>query len=113
MAIYKEESIMSDRMTSIPFGKLMNWVAGRERNNRHGFLRGAPSLSSRLPKAVLTIFGPTFGNALGPAAGPNSQLAQNIAAAYFAGARFFELKTVQIMDGAELQPVSQALYQSR
>ena len=38
----------------------------------------------------------------GPAAGPNSQLAQNIIAAYFAGARFFEVKTVQKMDGAEL-----------
>ena len=37
-----------------------------------------------------------------PAAGPNSQLAQNIIAAYFAGARFFEVKTVQKMDGAEL-----------
>ena len=38
----------------------------------------------------------------GPAAGPNTQLAQNIIAAYFAGSRFFELKTVQIMDGEEL-----------
>ena len=38
----------------------------------------------------------------GPAAGPNTQLAQNIVAAYVAGARFFELKTVQKMDGAEL-----------
>ena len=38
----------------------------------------------------------------GPAAGPHTQLAQNIIAAYAAGARFFELKTVQIMDGEEL-----------
>ena len=38
----------------------------------------------------------------GPAAGPNSQLAQNIIAAYVAGARFFEVKTVQKMDGADL-----------
>ena len=38
----------------------------------------------------------------GPAAGPNTQLAQNIIAGYFAGARFFELKTVQKMDGADL-----------
>ena len=38
----------------------------------------------------------------GPAAGPNTQLAQNIIAGYFGGARFFELKTVQKMDGAEL-----------
>ncbi|HJD26583.1 MAG TPA: putative selenate reductase subunit YgfK, partial [Candidatus Blautia intestinipullorum] len=39
---------------------------------------------------------------IGPAAGPNTQLAQNIAASYYAGARFFELKTVQKMDGDEL-----------
>ncbi|MBQ3072184.1 MAG: putative selenate reductase subunit YgfK, partial [Oscillospiraceae bacterium] len=38
----------------------------------------------------------------GPAAGPNSQLAQNIIASYVAGARFFEVKTVQKMDGDEL-----------
>ena len=37
-----------------------------------------------------------------PAAGPNTQLAQNLVAGYYAGARFFELKTVQVMDGAEL-----------
>ena len=30
----------------------------------------------------------------GPAAGPNTQLAQNIVASYVAGSRFFELKTV-------------------
>ena len=39
---------------------------------------------------------------MGPAAGPHTQLAQNIIASYYAGARFFELKTVQKMDGAEL-----------
>ncbi|WP_196605481.1 4Fe-4S dicluster domain-containing protein [Pectinatus haikarae] len=38
----------------------------------------------------------------GPAAGPHTQLAQNIAAGYAAGARFFELKTVQVIDGEEL-----------
>ena len=44
-------------------------------------------------------------NPLGPAAGPNTQLAQNIIAAYLSGSRFFELKTVQKLDGEDL-PVS-------
>ena len=35
---------------------------------------------------------------LGPAAGPQSQLAQNLVLSYLGGARLFELKTVQIMD---------------
>jgi putative selenate reductase len=37
-------------------------------------------------------------NVVGPAAGPHTQLAQNIALSYLAGARILELKTVQILD---------------
>jgi putative selenate reductase len=37
-------------------------------------------------------------NVVGPAAGPHTQLAQNIALSYLAGARIMELKTVQILD---------------
>lgn len=40
---------------------------------------------------------------IGPAAGPHTQLAQNILAAYLTGSRFFELKTVQVIDGKEMQ----------
>jgi putative selenate reductase len=39
----------------------------------------------------------------GPAAGPHTQLAQNIMSAYLTGARFFELKTVQIIDGEDMR----------
>jgi len=39
---------------------------------------------------------------LGVAAGPHSQLAQNIVAAWLCGARFMELKTVQILDELEV-----------
>jgi putative selenate reductase len=35
---------------------------------------------------------------VGPAAGPHTQLAQNIALSYLAGARIMELKTVQVLD---------------
>src|SRR5208337_2887544 len=37
-------------------------------------------------------------NPIGPAAGPHTQLAQNIIAAWLAGGRYFELKTVQKLD---------------
>jgi len=37
-------------------------------------------------------------NPLGVAAGPHTQLSQNIVASYLVGARFIELKTVQILD---------------
>lgn len=39
---------------------------------------------------------------LGPAAGPHSQLAQNIVLSFLGGGRIFELKTVQIMDRLEI-----------
>ncbi|WP_313162677.1 hypothetical protein [Sedimentibacter sp.] len=40
---------------------------------------------------------------IGPAAGPHTQLAQNLLSGYLTGGRFFELKTVQIIDGKEMQ----------
>ncbi len=39
---------------------------------------------------------------IGPAAGPHSQLAQNIALSWLGGSRLFELKTVQILDELEI-----------
>ncbi|ABZ85180.1 uncharacterized protein ygfk [Heliomicrobium modesticaldum Ice1] len=44
---------------------------------------------------TLRLFGETCETPLGPAAGPHTQLAQNIATSYLAGSRFIELKTVQ------------------
>jgi putative selenate reductase len=42
--------------------------------------------------------GASSGAVLGPAAGPHTQLAQNLLSAWLAGARYFELKTVQKLD---------------
>ncbi len=39
---------------------------------------------------------------IGPAAGPHSQLAQNIVLSWLGGSRLFELKTVQIIDDLEI-----------
>jgi len=39
---------------------------------------------------------------IGPAAGPHTQLAQNVVLGWLAGARTFELKTVQILDELEI-----------
>lgn len=44
------------------------------------------------------LHGRTVSTPLGPAAGPHTQLAQNIVLAFLGGCRVFELKTVQIMD---------------
>ncbi|NHZ70826.1 MAG: hypothetical protein GWP18_04220 [Proteobacteria bacterium] len=39
---------------------------------------------------------------IGPAAGPHTQLAQNIVLAWLGGARVFELKTVQVLDDLDI-----------
>lgn len=41
-------------------------------------------------------------NPVGPASGPHTQMAQNIVLSFLAGARFMELKTVQILDTLEI-----------
>lgn len=91
---------MSDIMRPIPYKQLLNWVLAEHQKN--GSIFGVSKLVKREGMRALPIFDEKIETPFGPAAGPNSQLAQNIAAAYAAGSRFFELKTVQKMDGAEL-----------
>jgi putative selenate reductase len=45
-----------------------------------------------------SAFGHLLETPFGPAAGPHSQMAQNIVAAWLCGARYIELKTVQTLD---------------
>ncbi|MCI9150484.1 MAG: putative selenate reductase subunit YgfK [Lachnospiraceae bacterium] len=91
---------MSDKMSCMSIGQLMDWV--RTEHEKHGSVFGIRRPYQADPGKAQRIFGRKLETPIGPAAGPNSQLAQNIIAAYYAGSRFFELKTVQIMDGAEL-----------
>ena len=91
---------MSDIMRPIPFSNLMDWVLTE--HERSGSIFGVRKIVRADEEGALPIFDERIETPFGPAAGPNTQLAQNIIAAYAAGSRFFELKTVQVMDGAEL-----------
>ena len=91
---------MSDIMKSIPFGQLMEWILAEHKETGQVF--GIQKAYVADPSKTVEIFGRKLENPVGPAAGPHTQLAQNLVAAYYAGARFFELKTVQKMDGPEL-----------
>lgn len=96
---------MNDRMMLIPFDKLIQWVLSELKNEHSIFGIPAEKFYKNNNNKKLSIADRYIENAIGPAAGPHTQLAQNIIAAYLAGARFFELKTVQILDGEDL-PVS-------
>ena len=91
---------MSDIMRPMSFDHLMTWILDEYESQQTIF--GQRRLARTDPAAARPIFGEKIETPFGPAAGPNTQLAQNIIASYVTGARFFELKTVQKMDGAEL-----------
>jgi len=100
---------MSDFMRQIPFGQLMDWVLSEYKADSSVFgvrkLYKAAAGYGDAGKKTLELFGSKLELPFGPAAGPHTQLAQNLIASYAAGARFFELKTVQVLDGEDL-PVS-------
>ena len=54
------------------------------------------------PDLSTEVLGRPIATPVGPAAGPHSQLAENIVLAWLAGARFMELKTVQVLDELEI-----------
>ena len=92
---------MSDKMTPVPFSKLMKWIM--EEKETRGTVFGVQRAYKADSDHSWELFGGKIEMPFGPAAGPHTQLAQNLIAAYYAGSRFFELKTVQKLDGDDLQ----------
>ena len=93
---------MADIMRPVPFSELLSRIAGELRN--HGSIFGIDSslFYHDKGKKAIRVFSEEASTPVGPAAGPHTQLAQNIITAYLEGARFIELKTVQIMDHLEI-----------
>jgi putative selenate reductase len=96
---------MSDTMAVQPFEVLLTRMLTELEKN--GSIFGIPrSLFytpwTDVPYATEGLFGQTLATPIGPAAGPHTQLTQNILCAWLCGGRFIELKTVQIMDELEI-----------
>ncbi|MGL4382593.1 MAG: selenate reductase, partial [Bacilli bacterium] len=91
---------MSDVMRPISFERIMNRIKIELAQDKSVYSVNKLHYCTQTKR--LDIFNEQLENPLGPAAGPHTQLAQNIISAYVAGARFFELKTVQILDGTDL-----------
>jgi putative selenate reductase len=95
---------MGDLMRPLSFGHLMSWAL--EELRRDGSIFGVKESQFWQPepgRLITDSFGDRLASPVGPAAGPQTQLANNILVAYLTGARFIELKTVQKIDGAELR----------
>jgi len=90
---------MSDKFTITPLHQLLQIIL-----NQHdkGKIFGIPKELFFSPKPTdpfrLYRFGQLLETPVGVAAGPHTQLAQNIVAAWLTGARYIELKTIQTLD---------------
>ena len=91
---------MSEVMTPMSFEQLVEWVL--QEKKKRGTVFGQHHAYRADGTHNRTKYFSPLEPPMGPAAGPHTQMTQNIVAAYYAGSRFFELKTVQIMDGEEL-----------
>jgi putative selenate reductase len=82
----------------IPLDLLARWIF--RDLARSDTVLGIPRQNFATPAAKLRsrLLGRSLGAPLGVAAGPHTQLAQNIVASWLCGARFMELKTVQVLD---------------
>ena len=95
---------MSDRFHPLPLQILSSWIADEleAKDSVFGIPRSLffePGIHSAIQS---TVYGHFLETPLGVAAGPHSQLAQNIVVAWLCGARFIELKTVQTLDQIEV-----------
>lgn len=95
---------MSDKFSIIPFRQIVKIVLHQIDTNNAFF--GIPSELFFKPNAKdlfrLNLYGQQLESPIGVAAGPHTQLVQNIVAAWLCGARFIELKTVQTLDELEV-----------
>ena len=91
---------MSDLFSPISSAQLIEWVF-TELDTRDSIF-GIPRQHFFVPLPDDPFRTSAFGHSLetpfGPAAGPHSQMAQNIVVAWLCGARYIELKTVQTLD---------------
>ncbi|MCR5732901.1 MAG: putative selenate reductase subunit YgfK, partial [Sphaerochaetaceae bacterium] len=93
---------MADIMRPIPFRNLVERVVGELKNQKSIFGIHYDEFYHDKGEHKVPVFDQYCTMPLGPAAGPHTQLAQNIITSYLVGSRFIELKTVQIMDTLEI-----------
>lgn len=89
---------MSDRMRPVPFRELLLRALAEYRAKGSIFDIPEAHFWQSSGTRRVPVFSSHAANPVGPAAGPHTQLSQNIIAAWLAGGRYIELKTVQKLD---------------
>ncbi|MCF7943514.1 MAG: putative selenate reductase subunit YgfK, partial [Spirochaetia bacterium] len=93
---------MGDKMIPIPFGDMLERIVTEYTADSTIFGIHKDQFFKKSSSFKASFFDQPCGTPVGPAAGPHTQLAQNILASYLSGGRFIELKTVQILDTLEI-----------
>lgn len=89
----------TDRFTPLDAATLLRWMRHDLPNKQlFGIDRGLFFMPERDDPFRMERYGKALETPLGVAAGPHTQLAQNILSAWLCGARYIELKTVQVLD---------------
>jgi putative selenate reductase len=96
---------ISDRPSPLPLPLLARWILDEASSRRTVFGVPASLFPNPIPRGPdsFEFFGQRLATRIGPAAGPHTQLSQNIALAFLCGGRFLELKTAQIRDDIEVK----------
>lgn len=89
-------------MKPLEFTSLINWIYEEYYYNNSIFDISKEFFYIPNTLKKYEIFGKIISTPIGPAAGPHTQLAQNIISSYITGGRFFELKTVQVLDDLQI-----------
>ena len=91
---------MSDRFHAISMEQLTDWVFDEleQKDSLFGVPRSAFFVPKETDRFRVEKYGQMLETPFGVAAGPHTQMAQNIIVSWLVGARFIELKTVQTLD---------------
>jgi NADPH-dependent glutamate synthase beta subunit-like oxidoreductase len=91
---------MSDRFRPVSMEQLTDWVFDEleTKDSIFGVPRSAFFVPSPQDRFRVDVYGRTLETPFGVAAGPHTQMAQNIVVSWLLGARFIELKTIQTLD---------------
>ncbi len=94
---------MSDRFTCCPIDRLLQWILEEEKQGQiFGIRKELFFVPQDSDAFKMQRYGQTLETPIGVAAGPHTQLSQNIISAWLTGARYMELKTVQTLDELEV-----------
>lgn len=95
---------MSDKLYPLALTKLLNQILLEEQNGKiFGFYKDRFFIPKSSDPFKIKRYGRLISTPLGVAAGPHTQMSQNIITSWLFGARYIELKTVQVLDNLDVK----------